>query len=346
MTTTSVPASGTSGASGELHVNKSLGFSTMVVSATLMGFVGYFARHISTTGDVIAFFRMLAGIAGCFLILVFSRRLPALRSVRLSPAMVVGGMALGTCLAAYVSATKYTSLANAVFLIYTGPLISAILAAIFLKEKIKPLTAVFLGLVFVGMILILGLVSIDGSGVSVGLSFSGDTVKGDMLGLLSGAGYGLFLFLSRYRTDVPSDVRGFYNFVFGAVGIGIIFVFSGPSLGEMDGSSWVWLATMAALIGFGALGRAAVHRLLLGVRGRRRRRRGRVLRVAVGDADPRRRVHHHRRHGRGGREPAAQPRPWQPDRRGPGLERADPGVGASGGERRRRDHSPGRRPAR
>ncbi|WP_121252627.1 DMT family transporter [Nocardioides ferulae] len=254
MTTTSVPRTGATGASGELHVNKNLGFSTMVVSATLMGFVGYFARHIETTGDVIAFFRMLAGATGCFLILVFARRLPALRSVRLSPAMIVGGMALGTCLAAYVSATKYTSLANAVFLIYTGPLISAILAAIFLKEKIKPLTALFLGLVFVGMILILGLVSIDGSGVSVGLSFSGDTVKGDMLGLLSGAGYGLFLFLSRYRTDVPSDVRGFYNFVFGAVGIGIIFIFSGPSLAEMDGSSWVWLATMAALIGFGALG--------------------------------------------------------------------------------------------
>jgi drug/metabolite transporter (DMT)-like permease len=168
--------------------------------------------------------------------------------------MIVGGMALGTCLAAYVSATKFTSLANAVFLIYTGPLISAILAAIFLKERIKPLTAVFLALVFVGMVLILGLVSVDGGGVSVGLSFSGDTFKGDMLGLLSGAGYGAFLFLSRYRTDVASDVRGFYNFVFGAVGIGIIFVFSGPSLADMNGSSWVWLLTMAALIGFGALG--------------------------------------------------------------------------------------------
>jgi drug/metabolite transporter (DMT)-like permease len=197
---------------------------------------------------------MLAGAAGCLLILTFAHRLPALRSTRLSPAMIVGGMALGTCLAAYVSATKFTSLANAVFLIYTGPLISAILAAIFLKERIKPLTAVFLTLVFVGMVLILGLVSVDGGGVSVGLSFSGDTFKGDMLGLLSGAGYGAFLFLSRYRTDVASDVRGFYNFVFGAVGIGIIFVFSGPSLADMNGSSWVWLLTMAALIGFGALG--------------------------------------------------------------------------------------------
>ncbi|MBI2243989.1 MAG: DMT family transporter [Nocardioides sp.] len=254
MTTTSIPGPRTSAVPGHLHVNKNLGFATMVVSATLMGFVGYFARHISTTGDVIAFFRMLAGATGCLFILAFARRLPALRSTRLSPALIVGGMALGTCLAAYVSATKFTSLANAVFLIYTGPLISAILAAIFLKERIKPLTALFLGLVFFGMILILGLVSIDGSGVSVGLSFSGDTFKGDMLGLLSGAGYGLFLFLSRYRTDVASDVRGFYNFVFGAVGIGIISLFSGPSLADMDGSSWVWLIVMAALIGFGALG--------------------------------------------------------------------------------------------
>lgn len=238
----------------EIKINKNLGFSAMVVSATLMGFVGFFARHIETTGDVIAFFRMCAGATGCLLILVFAGRLRALGSTRLSPAMIIGGMALGTCLAAYVSATKYTSLANAVFLIYTGPLISAILAAIFLKEKIKPLTGVFLGLVFVGMVLILGLVSIEGGSVSFGLSFSGDTFVGDMLGLASGVGYGVFLFLSRYRTDVASDVRGFYNFVFGALGIGIVFLFTKPSLAGMDASSWVWLTTMAILIGFGALG--------------------------------------------------------------------------------------------
>ena len=42
-------------------------------------------------------------------------------------------------------------------------------------------------------------------GLSVSLSFSRENFLGDMLGLASGIGYGLYLFFSRYRTDVGSD---------------------------------------------------------------------------------------------------------------------------------------------
>lgn len=227
----------------------------MFVSATLMGFVGFFARHIETTGDVIAFFRMCAGAIGCLAIILASRHWHSLRSTRLSPALIFGGASLGLCLAAYVSSTKLTSLANAVFLIYTGPLISAILARIFLKERIKPIQALFLSFVFVGMILILGLINYtSGAGFTVGLEISGENFVGDMLALASGVGYGMFLFLSRYRTDVPSDVRAFWNFVWGAVGIGIVFIFKTPDMSQMTSSGWVWLISMAFLIGFGALG--------------------------------------------------------------------------------------------
>ena len=40
---------------------KTLGYSTMIVSAALMGCVGLFARNINTSGDVIAFTRMTVG---------------------------------------------------------------------------------------------------------------------------------------------------------------------------------------------------------------------------------------------------------------------------------------------
>jgi drug/metabolite transporter (DMT)-like permease len=235
--------------------NKPLGYGTMFVSATIMGFVGLFARNIETSGDVIAFFRMLAGILGCFGIVLVMRHWGELRRTRLSPSMIFGGMALGTCLAAYVAATQLTTLANAVFLIYTGPLISAILAWVFLREKISRVTAAFLSMVFLGMILILGLVNYSaGAGFTLGLDFSGEYFVGNMLGLASGVGYGLFLFLSRYRTDVPSDIRAFWNFVWGAIGIGIVFLFTQPTLANMDASSWVWMFAMAVICGFGALG--------------------------------------------------------------------------------------------
>ncbi len=238
---------------------KALGYTTMLISATLMGCVGLFARNIDTSGDMIAFTRFLVGALGTLAIVLASGKLINLRGTRLSPAIIFGGISLGLCLAAYVSSTKYTSLANAVFLIYTGPLFSSILAAVFLKEKVDKITGCLLSLVFIGTLMILGLVNYTPeTGLSVSLSFKAENMVGDMLGLIAGFGYGLYLFLSRYRTDVTSEIRSFYNFLFGGLGIGAYLIFNPPSLAMMDGSSWVWLIAMAFFTGFAALGLLAV----------------------------------------------------------------------------------------
>lgn len=233
---------------------KTLGYSTMIVSASLMGCVGLFARNINTSGDVIAFTRMVVGALCILGIMVYQRKAFQIKGTRLTPAVIASGASLGLCLAAYVSSTQHTTLANAVFLIYTGPVFSTILAAIFLKEKISKLTASLLTAVFIGCLFIIGIINYDSqSGLSVSLSFSKENFLGDMLGLASGIGYGLYLFFSRYRTDVGSDSRSFFNFLFGAVAIAVCFLINPPSLAEMDSSSWVWLISMGFFIGFGAL---------------------------------------------------------------------------------------------
>ncbi len=233
---------------------KTLGYTTMIVSAALMGCVGLFSRNINTSGDVIAFTRMLVGAICILAILIYQGKVNLIKRTKLTPAVMASGACLGLCLAAYVSATKYTTLANAVFLIYTGPVFSTILAVIFLKEKISKLTASLLTAVFIGCLFIIGIINhTPEDGLSVSLSFSKENFLGDMLGLASGIGYGLYLFLSRYRTDVGSDTRSFFNFSFGAIAIGIFFIFNPPSLTEMDTSSWLWLISMGFFIGFGAL---------------------------------------------------------------------------------------------
>lgn len=233
---------------------KTLGYTTMIVSAALMGCVGLFARNINTSGDVIAFTRMMVGAICILAILIYQGKANLIKGTKLTPAVIASGACLGLCLAAYVSSTKYTTLANAVFLIYTGPVFSTILAAIFLKEKISKLTGALLTAVFIGCLFIIGIISYSPEGgLTISLSFSKENFLGDMLGLASGIGYGLYLFLSRYRTDVGSDSRSFFNFAFGAIAIGIFFVFNPPSLAEMDTSSWVWLISMGFFIGFGAL---------------------------------------------------------------------------------------------
>ncbi|PSW06900.1 DMT family transporter [Photobacterium lipolyticum] len=233
---------------------KTLGYSTMIVSAALMGCVGLFARNINTSGDVIAFTRMTVGAICVFALMLHQGKTMLIKSTKLTPSVIASGACLGLCLAAYVSSTQHTTLANAVFLIYTGPVFSTILAAIFLKEKISKLTAGLLTAVFIGCLFIIGIINYDStSGLTVSLSFSKENFIGDMLGLASGVGYGLYLFFSRYRTDVSSDSRSFYNFLFGAVAIALCFTVNPPSLAKMDTSSWVWLISMGFFIGFGAL---------------------------------------------------------------------------------------------
>ena len=83
-------------------------------------------------------------------------------------------------------------------------------------------------LVFTGMLLTVGLVQLGGgSVVSFGLQFGAveglpRKPLGDLFGLGSGVFYGLALFFYRYRGDVPSEIRGFWNFVFGTVGASVV----------------------------------------------------------------------------------------------------------------------------
>lgn len=165
MTTSTRAPSTTEASPTGAVMNKKLGFTAMLLSATGMGFVGTFGR-LSTPlkedgsryiiGDFLAFGRMTFGVIGFLVILLLVKKLPKLRSTKLSFAIIAGGLSIGASLALYVSSTLMTSIANAVFLIYTGPLVSAILARIFLKERISLRNGFFLMLVFLGMLMTIG----------------------------------------------------------------------------------------------------------------------------------------------------------------------------------------------
>jgi drug/metabolite transporter (DMT)-like permease len=258
-------------------MNKRLGFGAMIASATGMGLVGLLSRGAVPThvvdgetvkyvlGDFLAFGRMTTGALGFILIIFLMKKWTALRTARVSFTVVAGGLAIGMSLALYVSATLLTTIANAVFLIYTGPLFSAILAWIFLGEKISLRNGLFLLMVFGGMLLTIGLVTYTaGSGFSIGLQLGTDPdlpmkAVGDLMALGSGVFYGLALFFYRYRGDMDSAVRGFWNFVFGAVGAIAIMVVrmlfldqSTPSV--MTATNWAWAAALFLICGFFAIG--------------------------------------------------------------------------------------------
>lgn len=257
-------------------MNKRLGFTAIFLSATGMGLVGTLGRLATPvdpatglkyiTGDFLAFGRMLTGAIGFLIIILIAKKWETLRSTRISFSVFAGGFCIGASLALYVSSTLMTSIANAVFLIYTGPLFCTILARIFRKEIITKLNMVFLVLVFIGMLLTVGLVGwTAGEGFTLGMDLGANPdfpnkLLGDIFGLGSGVFYGLALFFYGYRADMSSEVRGLWNFIFGCVGafvvmvLRILFIDSTNPFAVMTSQNWAWAFVLFVACGLIAIG--------------------------------------------------------------------------------------------
>lgn len=230
--------------------HKLTGYAIMFLSSSLMGGIGAFARYINAPGIFISFCRNSAGIILMTLLFVAGRKFVKFRGFKVTPMVILSGVFLGLLSGLYVMSTQMTTLANAAFLIYTGPIYSTILASIFLKEPFTKVTAASLGAVFVGCLLIIGIINYSqGAGLTVSLDLDPKYMTGNLVALASGVAYGLFLFFSRYRMDVESDVRAFTNFIFASVTLGIIVLFMQPKLGE---TNWVVLIVAAFITGAGA----------------------------------------------------------------------------------------------
>jgi drug/metabolite transporter (DMT)-like permease len=232
---------------------KLIGFALMFLSSSLMGGIGAFARYIEAPGLFISFARNLAGLVLMTLIFTVGMKFVKFKGFKFTPAVLFSGMFLGLLSGLYVMSTQMTTLANAAFLIYTGPIYSTILASIFLKEPFTKATMASLSAVFLGCLLIIGIINYSGGeGFTVSLDLDPKYFAGNMVALASGVAYGLFLFASRYRADVDSDVRAFTNFGLAVVTLGLINVVKTPDLSDMTTRGWIVLLVAAFVTGAGA----------------------------------------------------------------------------------------------
>lgn len=233
------------------RANRRLGIAAIVLSATAMGAAGLFGRKATpdgaVLGEALTLGRMAVGAIGMLVLIALSRRLGQVRRARLSWPVVGGGVFLGLSLATYLSATVLTDLSRAVVLHYLGPVVATILARVFLKEGIGRLDALSIGIAFAGMLLAAGLVGGDPSGGE-------HETLGTVLGVASGLFYGAALLCYRCRTDMPSDVRSLWNFVFGAVATGAMVVVTRPDMSGMTVTQWLWAAGFFVVCGLFALG--------------------------------------------------------------------------------------------
>ncbi len=234
------------------RTNRRLGVVAIVASATAMGTAGLFGRLATPAdaviGEALTLGRMLVGALGMLVLLVISRHLGQLRRSRLSWSVVLGGVFLGISLATYLSATVLIDLSLAVVLHYIGPVLATLLARVMLKERISRPDLLSLAASFLGMMLAAGLIGVAPSAAS------DQQTLGIVLGVVSGVFYGAALLCYRYRSDMPADVRSFWNFAFGTLGTGAMVALARPDLSGMTPTHWVWAGGFFLVCGLLALG--------------------------------------------------------------------------------------------
>ena len=105
-----------------------------------------------------------------------------------------GGLVIGFCsgisTGTFVFAIVYTSIANALVIISTGPIMIAIVAWFLLKEKSSPITWASMIIVFIGIYIVM-------SG-----SFGGENIVGDFFALITAVMMGFTFTLTRKYKDI------------------------------------------------------------------------------------------------------------------------------------------------
>ena len=152
-----------------------------------LSMAGVALRHIeSADGWQILFYRSI-GI--CLTILLITALRHKRNTVQVIRAVgvrgIVAAVVLGAGSIAYIYAILLTSVANAVFIIGTSPILAAILAWLFLRERIRPLGIVAMVLAFLGI----GLMLQDG--------LKSDSLAGALLALGVALSYAVYLLIVR-----------------------------------------------------------------------------------------------------------------------------------------------------
>jgi drug/metabolite transporter (DMT)-like permease len=170
---------------------KKIAYGAAIVGVVVMGSLGIFVRNISADPAIIAFTRLSLGFMFLLWFLASTRNFRALK-ISISLPLLASGVSIGLCIWSYIETITHSSLANAAFLLYLGPLLAVAFAYLLLKEKIAPGSALLIGLSFLGCVLIF----------RFDLSFSNTEVLGITYGLLSASSYALFIVLTTEGSDL------------------------------------------------------------------------------------------------------------------------------------------------
>lgn len=191
----------------EAKTTKVLGYISAFTSAILMGTIGVFVRNISSNAQIITFSRLFLGLLFLTILLLFTKRYEELK-VKLTPHLFFSGVFMSLAILFYIESINHTTLANAVILLYLGPLIATVIAHFLLKERVELINIVLIVVAFSGV----------GFFLKFNFSFDLESNYGYIFGIISAIWYSFYIIANRkISKNIPIVSRSFYQFFFGAL---------------------------------------------------------------------------------------------------------------------------------
>ena len=217
------------------------GIVTAILSALFMGTVGVFAKITGLGAEAITFFRLGLGAAFMLLLLLITGQG---RKILIWPSwpVLLNGTMLAGFIIFYVQAMEYTTMANAIMLVYLAPLTSSIYAHFFLGERLTCASAALIALALFGFAMMMEF-HVDFAG--------GDHLLGIGLGLLSMLCYAAFILINRViDQNIHVFTRTFYQLLVGAIMMLPLCLWRRP---DLPLQIWPWLAAIGLIPGFLAI---------------------------------------------------------------------------------------------
>ncbi len=212
------------------------------LSAFLMGTIGIFSRMTGLPAEIITFFRLFLGAVFMALFLLSIKQLQHLKK-RPPYSVLTCGLFLSGFIIFYVQAMNYTSMANAIMLVYLAPVAASIFAHFFLKEKLTARAMIFISMALFGFFLIMEM--------SFNLIKNSEEMTGLCYGTAALCCYAGFILTNRVipKTTHPYH-SAFYQLLAGSIAI-LPFCF--PMFGNLSPETIPWLIGIGFFPGFLAI---------------------------------------------------------------------------------------------
>lgn len=204
------------------------GYTQLILYSFFSGIVGVFVRLIPNLDvNTIIFFRALIASVFIFLIISLKQNLKELALIHPFRTLAVG-IFQGLSILLYFQSIINTSISNAVFLLYTAPIFSVLLAKIFLKEHIEKRTYLGIFLTLVGIIFILNPQT---------FSFAAQNIWGNIMALGSGFFYAAMALTAK---PILQKKSGYYVAFWQYAIISLMFLlsFNGSKIAAVSAAWW------------------------------------------------------------------------------------------------------------